>query len=230
MTVRVDALASMPLDPGESPPRPDPVTAALVRRASEGDGDAFAALVGRHERMVLRTAMRLLGRLDRAQDSAQETFLRLFRHLGRFDATREMGPFLYRVVVNVCRDLDRKSERGRLVPLDETREERRAASRHGPAAFEDAVARERQLRLVQEALMTLPQKERAALVLRDLEGRPSPEVARILGSSEGTVRSQVASARLKIKRFIESRSGTGAQGTAGKARPEASAETRDDDL
>jgi RNA polymerase sigma-70 factor (ECF subfamily) len=162
--------------------------------------------------MVLRTAMRLLGRPDRAQDAAQETFFRLFRHLGRFDPRREMGPFLYRVVVNVCRDLDRKSGRGRLVPLDETREERRAASRHGPAAFEDAVAREQQLRLVQEALMTLPQKERAALVLRDLEGRPSPEVARILGSSEGTVRSQVASARLKIKRFIESRSGTGVKG------------------
>jgi RNA polymerase sigma-70 factor (ECF subfamily) len=205
-TVASDALALTPFDLGDTATRPDRKTAELVRRAREGDHDAFAVLVEQHERMVLRTAVRLLGRLDRAQDASQETFLRLFRYLGRFDETREMGPWLYRVVVNVCRDLGRRAGAGRLVALDDARETLRAA---GPGerdgAFE-AVARDERQRLVQAAVMTLPERERAAVVLRDLEGRPSPEVARILGSSEGTVRSQVASARLKIKRFIESRS------------------------
>jgi RNA polymerase sigma-70 factor (ECF subfamily) len=62
---------------------------------------------------------------------------------------------------------------------------------------------------VQAALRTLPEKERAAIVLRDIEGLPTADVARILGSSEGTVRSQISTGRLKIKRFIQARQGEG---------------------
>src|SRR5262249_36591689 len=83
-------------------------TAGLVRRARAGDEAAFAVLVERHERMVLGTGKRLLGRRDLAEDAAQEAFLRLHRHLGRFDESRELGPWLYRVVVNVCRDISRR--------------------------------------------------------------------------------------------------------------------------
>ena len=110
---------------------------------------------------------------------------------------------------------DRFSSAGRLVALDEVDERRRAEGAGDPPGALEAAARNEQLRLVRAALLTLPERERAALVPRDLEGRPSPEVARILGSSEGTVRSQVASARLKIKRFVESRSRAG-RGVAGK--------------
>jgi RNA polymerase sigma-70 factor (ECF subfamily) len=173
-TAGSDALALTPLDLGESPAPPDRPTAELVRLAREGDHDAFATLVERHEQMVLRTARRLLDRLDQAQDAAQETFLRLFRYLGRYDETREMGPWLYRVVVNVCRDLGRRSGERRLVALDEAHEGRRTASPDDPGGTFEAVARDEQHRLVQAALLTLPERERAALVLRDLEGRPSP--------------------------------------------------------
>jgi RNA polymerase sigma-70 factor (ECF subfamily) len=190
-----------PPDLDESPGGHERSTAELVRLARQGNHDAFALLVMRHERMVLRTALRLLGRLDRAEDAAQETFLRLFRYLGRYDETREMGPWLYRVVVNVCRDICRKSG-PRLVPLEDALHEAPPGSPGGPQAVEGDVARAEERRLVQAALVALPEKERAALVLRDLEGRPTSEVARILGSSEGTVRSQVSTARLKIRAFI----------------------------
>jgi RNA polymerase sigma-70 factor (ECF subfamily) len=153
--------------------------------------------------MVLRTALRLLGRLDAAQDAAQETFLRLFKHLGRVDESRGLGPWLYRVVVNVCRDLARSTASRRWLALDEAQERTATVGGSVSNAMEETLAREQQVRLVQAALSALPERERAALVLRDLEGLTSPEVARILGSSEGTVRSQVASARLKIKRFME---------------------------
>ena len=183
----------------------EPETAEWVRRAREGDGTAFGLLVERHERMVLRTALRLLGRLDQAQDAAQETFLRMHRYLARFDEARDLGPWLYRVVVNASRDIARRRASSRLVPLDAVREADRTASRGGPEEIESAVSRAEQRRLVQAALDTLPEKERAAVVLRDIEGLPTAEVARILGSSEGTVRSQVSTARLKIKRFVEGR-------------------------
>lgn len=183
----------------------EPETAEWVRRAREGDGTAFGLLVERHERMVLRTALRLLGRLDQAQDAAQETFLRMHRYLARFDEARDLGPWLYRVVVNASRDIARRRASSRLLPLDAVREADRTASRGGPEEIESAVSRAEQRRLVQAALHTLPEKERAAVVLRDIEGLSTAEVARILGSSEGTVRSQVSTARLKIKRFVEGR-------------------------
>jgi RNA polymerase sigma-70 factor (ECF subfamily) len=195
------------LAPGDLPDRPavaDP--AEWVRRARAGDAQAFAVLVERHERMVLRTALRLLGRLDLAQDAAQDAFLRLHRHLGRFDESRELGPWLYRVVVNVCRDVARRRHGARLVALSD------AASLANPSdgarAREDAVTRDEQRRLVQAALLTLPAREREAIVLRDIEGLSSEDVARILGTSAGTVRSQVSAARLKIKRYVEAHGGT----------------------
>lgn len=172
-----------------------------VRRARAGDAGAFALLVRRHEQMVLRTGLRLLGQLDLAQDAAQEAFLRLHRHLGRFDESRELGPWLYRIVVNVCRDMQGRLRSSNIVALDEAREV--PSSECGPAALEAAVALDQQLRLVQAALLTLPWKEREAIVLRDLEGLPTSEVARLLGSSEGTVRSQISTGRLKIKRYVE---------------------------
>ena len=199
---RADTLV-LPVDLGQSTQRPDPRTVELLRLARGGDQDAFATLVERHERMVLRTALRLLGRLDAAQDAAQETFLRLFKHLGRFDESRELGPWLYRVVVNVCRDAARSTGSRRWLGLDAAEERTATVGRPASNSIEETLFRNERFRLLQAALSTLPERERAALVLRDLEGLASPMVARILGSSEGTVRSQVASARLKIKRFME---------------------------
>src|SRR6266699_216937 len=130
--------------PPESSGGPAAETAAWVERARKGDQEAFACLVERHERMVLRTGLRLLGRLDLAQDAAQEAFLRLHRHLPRFDASRELGPWLYRIVVNVCRDLARRQPR--LLGLEEAREVRSQDS--DEAALQEAVVRNEQRRLV----------------------------------------------------------------------------------
>jgi RNA polymerase sigma-70 factor (ECF subfamily) len=105
------------------------------------------------------------------------------------------------VVVNACHDVARG--RSRLVGLDEMRETPDPTGRFGPEEIEAAVSRAEQRRLVQAALQTLPERERAAIVLRDIEGLPTADVARILGSSEGTVRSQVCTGRLKIRHFVE---------------------------
>lgn len=179
------------------------VVADAVQRARCGDEQAFAWLVERYERMVLRTALRMLGDMDQAQDAAQETFLRMHRYLGRFDTARELGPWLYRVTVNACHDVARRRSGTRLVSLEEVRETSDPTSRFGPEELERAVSQAEQRQLVQAALATLPEKERAAIVLRDIEGLPTAEVAQILASSEGTVRSQVCTGRLKIRRFIE---------------------------
>jgi RNA polymerase sigma-70 factor (ECF subfamily) len=195
------------LAPADLPDRAAvPESAEWVRRARAGDPQAFAVLVERHERMVLRTALRLLGHMDQAQDAAQDAFLRLHRHLGTFDESRELGPWLYRVVVNVCRDVARRGRGARLVGLEDAAT--LASPSEGARVRDEAVALDEQRRLVQAALLTLPPREREAVVLRDIEGLDTEEVARILGSTAGTVRSQVSTARLKIKRYVEAHGGT----------------------
>ncbi|MEK7406457.1 MAG: sigma-70 family RNA polymerase sigma factor [Acidobacteriota bacterium] len=167
-----------------------------LRRAKAGDLAAFEEIVVQHERQVFLTALRLLGRREDAQDAAQEVFIRLHRHLGRFDEDREFAPWLYRMTVNVCRDIGRKRRREETAPLEE------GTARAVEDPHVEAVAAERR-RIVKEGLRRLPEKERAALVLRDLEGLTTREVARVLGSTETTVRSQISSARLKLRKFAE---------------------------
>jgi hypothetical protein len=90
-----EELASGSDDTDRAVEQRDEKTVNLVRRARAGDSEAFEALVYSHEQMVLRTALRLLRHPHMAQDAAQETFLRLFRYLDRFDENRPLGPWLY---------------------------------------------------------------------------------------------------------------------------------------
>ncbi|MCP3956707.1 MAG: sigma-70 family RNA polymerase sigma factor [bacterium] len=174
--------------------------ADLVVQA-RGDARAFDRLMRAHERQVFTVAWRLLGRVEDAQDAAQEVFLRLYRHLDRFDPTRPLAPWLYRVTINVCRDLGRRRNVRKAVSLEEA-EQARPLESVDPASDPGAVASlAEERRIAEQALATLADKERAALVLRDVEGLTTAEVARALGSSEPTVRSQICRARLKMKKY-----------------------------
>jgi len=163
----------------------------LLLRARAGDVEAFEELLRQSERRVLRTALRLLGNLEDAKDAAQEVFLRFHRHLPRLDPGRDLSPWFYRVTLNVCRDLAR---RRRIY-------QQGASDREIGVVSEDPVELAEKIKIAEEGLKTLSEKERAALVLRDIEGLSTREVARVLGSSEVTVRSQVSRARVKLKRF-----------------------------
>jgi RNA polymerase sigma-70 factor (ECF subfamily) len=171
--------------------------ADLVAEAKSGDRTAFDALVLQFERQVLRTAWRLLGNLEDAQDASQDVFLRLYKYLGRFDEERNLSPWLYRVTVNCCRDIARKRAKWGDVPLREGYEEEIPDPEDGHSLTEGLD----QKKIIHEGLKTLSEKERAALVLRDIEGLSTREVARTLGSTEMTVRSHISRARVKMKRY-----------------------------
>ena len=174
----------------------------LAARAAEGDPAAFEQLVARNERRVLTLAWRLVGRMDAAEDAAQEVFLRVFRYLHRFDARKPFAPWIMRITVNVCRDVAR--ERGRYPEGLDAVEPRTgdAAARRAFESPHQALALGERRGMLWSALDRLPRKERAAIVLRDLEGLSTREVAAVLRSSPATVRSQISSARLKIAKTI----------------------------
>jgi RNA polymerase sigma-70 factor (ECF subfamily) len=164
--------------------------------AGSGGLAAFDSLMRQHERLVLVTALRLLGNLADAQDASQEVFLRLYRNLGKLESDRAMAAWLYRVTVNVCHDVRRKR------PVSAPVEDAEGVVATGADPAQSAAEGERR-RALEMSLRVLGEKERAALVLRDLEGLSTEEVARALGSSEATVRSQISKARVKVKDYME---------------------------
>ena len=167
-----------------------PMRTTTLALARAGSKSAFEQLVVEQERLVLRTAWRLLGVREDAQDAAQEVFLRLYKNVGKLRDDTAIEAWLYRVTVNVCQDTRRK--RSAQVFEDLPR-----------AAVENEFEIEQQTAAVAALLAELPDKERAALVLREIEGLTTREVAGILGSSEVTVRTQIASARSKLKAWLK---------------------------
>lgn len=141
-------------------------------------------IVREREQQVLRTAYRILGNWADAEDVAQEVFVKLHRNGLGFANDAALGGWIYRVTTNLCLDRLRSAKPSEELP--ETRSEQAS-----PEAAVLASERKRRLEL---ALRSLPERERAAIVLREIEGLDTREVAGILGSSESTVRSQISRA------------------------------------
>jgi RNA polymerase sigma-70 factor (ECF subfamily) len=187
----------------EQPPeQSDAILRRLVERAKARDGGAFDELMLRHQRKVLGTALKMLGNMEDARDATQEAFLKVYKYLDSYNSAESFAAWLYRIVINVCFDVRRKRPVAGQVISYESEAERGAVD--GLAAgcdLETRAIQSQQRELVEKALATLPPKERAAIVLRDLEDLSTEEVARILGSSPSTVRAQISSGRTKIKLY-----------------------------
>jgi RNA polymerase sigma-70 factor (ECF subfamily) len=174
----------------------------LVRRTLAGDTAAFEGIVRKFERRVMTLCLRLLGNLPAAEDAAQETFLRVFKYMHRLDLQKPIDPWLTRIAVNVCRDQARKEQRRNTLATGSNNGEYREPLDDSANPHEGLSAEERKLAL-RQALQLLPEKERLALLLRDVEGLSTAEVAGTLGSSETTVRSQICRGRVRLKEALE---------------------------
>jgi RNA polymerase sigma-70 factor, ECF subfamily len=183
----------------DDPPEGTAPEARLLALAKTGDVDAFEQIVALHERRVFSLALRLTGSVEDAKDATQEAFIRLHRKMAQIDSEKGVGPWLYSVTVNACRDIGRNRQRSRLVPMENLAALAPADPDSTPECLYADIQREEHLRLL---LRRLPEKERAALLLREMEGLSTGEVARILGSSEATVRSQICTARLKLRKLL----------------------------
>jgi len=172
-------------------------------RAKGGDHDAFESLMRRHERRVFTTALRVLGDANDAEDITQDVFFRLFQNLDRLDPTRPLEAWIYRVTVNSCLKQRRKALLRRHLSLDRLVLSREPRSKSSDADPSKKVICAEETKIAEQALALLPVKERAALVLRDIQGLSTRDVAQILGSTETTVRSQISRARLKLRAFRE---------------------------
>ncbi len=189
--------------PGNALPRNQTALALLVERAAAGDKAAFEQIMIHSQQRVMAMSWRILGNEADARDASQEVFLRVYKYLGRFKQDQDFFAWVYRITVNVCRDMLKKrqheSDRFRALDADPSEEILEIPFVHEDA--EQALIQAQRRELISRAIATLPFKERASIVLRDVEGLSTDEVARVLKSSSTTVRSQISSARRKIRDY-----------------------------
>ncbi len=171
----------------------------LVELAREGREDAYAELVRSYQSKVFRMAYGFTGNRESADDLTQEIFLKAYLALPRFRFGSTFGTWLYRVAVNHMKDFLRKRPKVKEVSLEAVGEP--AAAGDAFAAMDEEREDERRRTLVRRELAKLPDKFRIVLTLRDVEGLPYDEIARILGLSPGTLDSRLHRARkmLRIK-------------------------------
>ena len=179
--------------------------ALLIERAVSGDTAAFEQIMIHSQQKVMALSWRMLGNEADARDASQEVFLRVYKYLGRFKQDQDFFAWLYQITVNVCHDIAKKREHhtDRFDSMDMGGDEAAFEVPGEQEGADEALIVAQQRELIAGAMALLPAKERAAILLRDIEGLPTDEVARILKSSSTTVRSQISSARKKIKIHCE---------------------------
>ena len=176
--------------------------ADLVQRAAGGDLDAFTLIVESRRDRVFWIAYHLVSDRELARDVTQEVFLRLFRVLRRFRKDGRFDAWLYRITVHLALDALRRERRHRrAVALDE------AAVLPADSASQplDRLGDEEIRRVFQDLASSLGRKQRAAFVLREIEGLPTSRVAEILETTESTVRNHILQARRILKAGLRTR-------------------------
>ncbi len=172
-----------------------------------GTKAAFDELVGRYQKRLLNFVYRTIGDRERAEDLVQEVFIRVHRHLQRFDQTKKFSTWIYTIASNLAKNELRNRSRSPLVLFQTIKKNWEAD--HRPLQFEDRhqrpddLFRKRHLRdLVEWAVSQLPEHHRVVFVLRELEGKTYEEIAEITGCNLGTVKSRLNRARNRFAQVI----------------------------
>jgi RNA polymerase sigma-70 factor (ECF subfamily) len=167
----------------------DPSDEELVLRCRGGDASAFEAMVARWNEPILQLATRITGDLEEAKDIRQMALIKTYQGIASFEGRSRFSTWIYRVVLNLCRD----KKRGEAV---RARVEGSVREKEGDYLLEETgfhVARDRELaQIVARAVLELPASEREVVVLRHYHELPFPTIAEILGSPVTTVKSRMS--------------------------------------
>jgi RNA polymerase sigma-70 factor, ECF subfamily len=174
----------------------------LIKEFKKGDPSAFEALVRKYQDRIYNLCLYMLQDPQDAQDAAQDVFLKAYRGLKDFRPDSSIYTWLYRIAVNACLDYKKKSRRQAFrsepltqdLPSDEPFPEQVYESREIPHS-------------VRLALQKLPEKLRAAILLREIEELSYEEIAKVLGTSVGTVKSRISRGREELRHLLKKNTG-----------------------
>jgi RNA polymerase sigma-70 factor (ECF subfamily) len=180
----------------------DPDSQDIIRRSKAGDQAAFALLVRGHYPVAYALALRILCNEMEAEDVAQEAFVRVWRHLDRFDPETRFTTWLYRIVTNLSLDQIRSRRRkgGRVL----NRREDDEAPEPVEASTPETIASNRDfVRIVNRLAGDLPETQRVVFTLRDIQDLPIETVCAITGLSSESIRTNLHYARRRIRESLE---------------------------
>jgi RNA polymerase sigma-70 factor, ECF subfamily len=183
-----------------------PQDAALVSQVLGGDRDAYGVLVQRHSRSLFALAYRVMGNQDDADEVVQETFLRAYRNLGRFEQRANFGTWIYRIAMNCALDLKekRKPELGAMQVSEDPEPGEHEVQLSSKAPGQDQLVFGAQVKeKVAEAMKLLSKTERAAFVMRHLEGKSIDEIASVLGQKPNATKNSIFRAVQKMRQQLE---------------------------
>jgi RNA polymerase sigma-70 factor (ECF subfamily) len=187
---------------------------AVLERARNGDARAFEQLALEIERPLYRHAARMLGH-DDAEDVVQDALLSAWKSMSSFEGT-SFRAWVFRIVTNRALDRLRSRKRRPELPLDPPAENDDSLNWAEPVApgpeLADIAADREALRIVEDALANIPADQRAALLLRDVEGFAYEEIATITSTEIGTVKSRIHRGRLAVRNILISRGWKGSSG------------------
>ncbi len=179
----------------------------LVANFLAGDKDAFTEIVERYQGRLLNFVYRTTGDRHRAEDLVQETFIRVYRHLHRFDQSKKFSTWVYTIASNLAKNELRNRSRNPLVLFQTLKKNWDADQR--PLEWEDNtyrpddLFRKRHLRsMVEAAVAELPEHHRTVFVLREMEGKTYEEIAEITATNLGTVKSRLNRARNNFAQIV----------------------------
>ena len=178
-----------------------------IRRCQQGDPQAFEEIVKLYEKRIYNLSFRMMGNHEDANDLAQEAFIRVYHSIEQFRGDARFSTWLYRIATNVCLDELRKRSRRQTESLDEP-----VPTADGEVLREipdwannpeEELDRSEIQNMVQRGIQALPDEQRTALILRDLQGHTYEEIAEILDISLGTVKSRINRGRMALKGLFE---------------------------
>lgn len=171
-----------------------------VRAARRGDSSAFEALVRSVQRPVYGLCLRLLRTEAEAAEVAQETFLRAYQNLGKYDETRPFDLWVLAIARNLCLDLLRRRTKHSPDPIDDVKD---TLASDAPSVLDKAIAEQQRLSL-EAAVSLLPPDDREVLALYYVQKRTTKEIAQILGVAPGTIMARLFRAREKLRKLLPS--------------------------
>ena len=186
---------------------PKPTDRELVDRAREGDKIAFGELVRRHQQRIHRLAVHMLRDRAEAEDVTQETFIRAFQALARFDGRSEAYTWFYRITINLSLNRIRSRKTSRAThDSDDPRLDAVLTDKRPETGDPAGSAQRRQLYLTLcQGIDQLSETLRTTLILVCIDGRSHEDVSSILGAPEGTIAWRIHEARRKLKEFLNAR-------------------------
>jgi len=180
-----------------------PEVTALVARAKEGSAEAFSDLMRLHERRIISLGVQMGLRREDSLDACQDTFVKVFKYIGRFESGRPFFKWLYRIALNVIYDHLRRSRGAPTVSLEDLDAGQAAqALEEGGTSLQARVEALQMTERVRRSLDCLSRRERIVFILRDLQELSSEEIGHILGLSQITIRRHCMTARQKLRQRL----------------------------